>query len=75
MGRFNVLYSLVQEDRPCPKAEVMEKSILAYCRSQAGLVDGHDAQGGEQGDYFSVSPATDATFLEGTLDLDNEERI
>ena len=71
MARFNALYRLVQEDRSCPQAEVMETELMAFCRSRAGLVDGRDAQGGERGNDTSVSAAMDTTFVEAAWDLDD----
>ena len=53
----------------------MEKELLAFCRSQTGLVDGRNAQGGEQGNNTSVPAAIDATFEEAAWDLDDWERI
>ncbi|KAI2490820.1 hypothetical protein MHU86_23755 [Fragilaria crotonensis] len=70
IARFNELYSLVQEDRQCTQAEAMEKQLLAFCMSQAGLVHGRDARGGEQDNDTAVPAAMTATFVEA-WDLDD----
>ena len=71
MARFNEFYQIVQEDLTCPQAEAMEKELLAFCRSQAGLVPGRDTQQGEQGNVTAVTTALHATFVEAAWDLDN----
>jgi hypothetical protein len=67
MSRFNELFNLVQEDRACPKAEAMEKDLLSYCRSQAGVVN----RGAAQGDNTAVSAGMDASFVEAAWDIDD----
>jgi hypothetical protein len=71
MSCFNELFKLVQEDRACPDAEAMEKELLSYCRSQAGVVN-RGATQGEPGDNAAVvSARMDASFVEAAWDIDD----
>ena len=44
MKRFNELHQMVKEDRACPQSEGMERELLAFCRTQAGMKNAGDEQ-------------------------------
>ena len=48
MKRFNELHQMVKEDRACPQSEAMERELLAFCRTQAGMKNAGDDQHEQQ---------------------------
>lgn len=73
MARFNELYSLVNDDRASAQSEQMERELLAFCRSQAGMSDElRDAQqeGGIGGN--NALETAEAMPVEATWDSDND---
>jgi hypothetical protein len=73
MARFNQLYKLVHDDRASPQSEKMERELLAFCRTQAGMSDKqHDEQqeGGIRGD--NAPERMEAMPIEAAWDSDND---
>jgi hypothetical protein len=48
INRFNELHQMVKEDRTCPQSEAMERELLAFDRTQAGMKNAGDDQHEQQ---------------------------
>jgi len=67
--RFNEFHHLVQEDRASKQSHEMESQLLAFCRTQAGIITNGDRQC-EQGSG-NVLDETEALPIEAAWDFDD----
>ena len=67
--RFNEFHHLVQEDRASEQSQEMESQLLAFCRTQAGVITNGDRQR-EQGSGNALDE-TEALPIEAAWDLDD----
>ena len=67
--RFNEFHELVQEDRASEQSQEMESQLLAFCRTQAGIITNGDTQHGQGSD--NALDETDALPIEAAWDLDD----
>ena len=67
--RFNEFHHLVQEDRASKQSQEMESQLLAFCRTQAGVITNGDRQR-EQGSGNALDE-TEALPIEAAWDLDD----
>jgi hypothetical protein len=73
MARFNQLYSLVNDDRASVQSEQMERELLAFCRTQAGMSDEqHDEQQEGVASGNNAHETAEAMPVEATWDSDND---
>ena len=76
MKRFNELHQMVKEDRACPQSEAMERELLAFCRTQAGMKnagnDQHEEQDGTGAGNNRLESAEAMMPVEAAWDSDND---
>ena len=76
MKRFNELHQMVKEDRACPQSQGMERELLAFCRTQAGMKnagdDPHEQEDGTGAGNNRLTTAEAMMPVEAAWDSDDD---